>query len=62
MKRRSALRRRDVGLLALPALLYLLPFRRRKKERSAPFRRGLPRIPEKPFREEDLWKPHDFAG
>ncbi len=65
MKNFSPLRRRDFWRLFLPApaalwVLFRAPWKTRRNPSSR--RKGPPRIPEKPFREEDLWTPHDFAG
>ncbi len=55
------LRRRAFGrLLLLLVTAAFLPWKGRNKPSSR--RKGPPRIPEKPFREEDLWSPHHYAG
>ncbi len=65
MKTFFSLSRRDFQRLlpAAPAAfraLFSAPRKVRRKTSSR--RKGPPRIPEKPFREEDLWTPHDYAG
>jgi len=63
MKISGRMKRRDFGRLAFlaAALSALLPFRRRRRKAPSPGKSSS-RIPEKPFREKDLWTPHDFAG
>lgn len=77
MKVPAPMRRRDFAKLlawSLPAVLVLrsagkaLRGKRaglgsgRPSSREGGHRIKPPRIPEKPFREEDLWSPHDYAG